>query len=135
MATKTKTVEPYKSGQSTNDHEKPFPVKVKSNMSKERMGGVQDGLHAALGRNMPMAPSDTHEWTQTTTVRPIGAHYEPRGEFGRVAKKHEPNSTYTYGPGSNRKGESALGKAMNRVGEKSGYKKGGRKSGGGGKGA
>jgi hypothetical protein len=82
---------------------------------------------------LPLLPSDNHTYTHTTTITPTGARYDPRGEFGSVSRVGAGRGVYDYGGNKNHKGENALGKAMNRVGQKSGYPVRGGKSGGGGK--
>lgn len=133
MATRTKPVTSFKSNQQTNVHEKAGSVKVKTNQSQLKNGGQADGLHAALGHRMPTLPSDHHIWTHTTTVTPIGAHYTPQGEFGSVARRGAGQGVYSYEGAPNKKGDSPLGRAMNNVGEKSGYPNEGKPRGGGGK--
>lgn len=124
MATRSQKIEPYKSGQSSNEHvDKTPPVKVNANMSSLKDAGTQDGLHAALGHRVPLLPSDHHVWTHTTTIEPVGARYTPMGEFGSRQPTGKGKGVYSYGGAPNKKGENALGKAMNKVGEKSGYKK------------
>lgn len=127
MSVRTEKTTPFQGGQSTNDKQSGQKVSVKSNMSKTRDSGrnypASDSLHASLGHKTPMLPSDNHVWTHTTTITPVGAHYEPRGEFGSTPRQGAGKGVYDYGGNKNKKGDNALGKAMNKVGEKSGYKK------------
>lgn len=132
MATKTEKTTPFQSGQQTNAKGKSESVPVKSNMSRVKNSGRGDALHSALGHRDSYIPSDNHIVHHTTTVTPMGAHYSPAGEFGTLSGgsgyKATGMSSHTSAPGDN-----ALGMMMNKVGEKSGYPKGGKKRGGGGK--
>lgn len=133
MSVKTKHTESFHSGQNTNAKDKGEKVKIVSNASQSPSSDPATGvdhLRVALSHRDSYIPSDTHIWSHTTTVTPIGAHYDPRGEFGKVAEKGKATG---LGGAPNRKGENALGKAMNKIGEKSGYPKGGKLSGVGGK--
>lgn len=135
MATRQKPITPFQQGQSTNEHpDKTKTAKVNANMSDVRNSGTEGSLHAALGhRGLPLLPSDNHVYTHTTTVKPVGAHYSPAGEFGKRKATGTGKGVYSYGGAPNKKGDNPLGKAMNKVGEKSGYKKLAKQSGGGGK--
>lgn len=137
MSTRTKKTEPFQSGQQSNARDKGESVKVTSNASNSPSADPATGidhLRAALStRGMPLLPSDNHVWTHTTRVEPVGAHYDPRQEYGAVTRTGAGQGVYSYGGAPDKKGGNALGKTMNRVGEKSGYPKGKKMSGGGGK--
>lgn len=134
MTVRIKETTPFQSGQQTNARGKADSVKIKSNMSKQKNSGNADGLHTALGhRGPPLLPGDNHIVHYTTTVTPTGARYEPRGEFGHVEREGEGHGVYSYGGAPDHQGEDALGKALNKVGQKSGYPSKGKPSGGGGK--
>jgi hypothetical protein len=137
MGTKMQSTTPFKEGQNTITRGKDAPkVKIFSNASQtpsaDPATGV-DHLSAALAhRGPPNLPSGTHKWTHTTTVEPVGANYASHvtGEFGRVAPKGQGQGVNSYGGAPNTKGDNPLGRAMNKVGEKSGYKKFTPKAGG-----
>lgn len=124
MATREQKVEPFKSGQNSAAKGEPAgPVKVKSNMSKTKNAGNGDALHAMLASRTPILPSDNHVYTHTTRVEPAGAHYSPRGEFGKVAETGKSSGVYDYGSAPDKKGDNPLGRALNKVGTQSGGKK------------
>lgn len=135
MATREQEVSRFHSSSGpSNEKEKPGKVKVTADMSSVRNSGTEGPLFSALGhKGIPTLPSDTHVYTHTTRIEPVGARYEPRGEFGKRQATGKGKGVYSYGGAPNKKGENALGKAMNKVGEKSGYKNVGKQSGGGGK--
>lgn len=121
MTTKMEKTTPFKEGQNTNDHKGDAPkAPIKSNMSKVKGSGVSDALHAALSHRDSYIPSDNHVITHTTRIEPAGAHYEPRGEFGRVQGRQAVPAT-SMKSHTSKPGQNALGKALNKVGQKSGY--------------
>lgn len=135
MSERMQKTTPFKEGQQSNVHGKDAPkTKIVSNASQSPSADPATGvdhLTAALNTRIPVLPSNTHIYTHTTRVEPIGAHYSPAGEFGRVSQQGKGRGVYSYGGAPNKKGDNALGKAMNKVGEKSGYKKFTPKGGGG----
>ena len=138
MSTRTAHTEPFHSGSSSASprEKKGESLKVTSNASQSPSADPATGidhLSAALATRTPLLPSDTHRYTHTTTIEPVGARYEPRGEFGHVKQEGKGRGVYSYGGASNKKGSNALGEAMNKVGEKSGYPNRGKQKGGGGR--
>lgn len=138
MAIRHQEILPYKGGQNTTERTgKEAKVKVVSRVAGMHNSGIEpDSLHSALGVKhlSPLLPSDMTAWKHGTKVKPTGAHYNPTESFRKVTPTHSPAGRgYSYGGAPNKKGDSPLGRAMNKVGEKSGWPKSGKKSGGGGK--
>lgn len=120
MSIKTVKTEPFHSGQQTNARGTREPVRKIANASQspsaDPASGV-DHLSAVLAhRGPPNLPSDNHIWTHTTRIEPVGAHYTPHGEFGRVTRTGAGRGVYSYGGAPNRKGDNPLGSHSNRKG-------------------
>lgn len=125
MAIRTQAVTPFNNSQGpSTGHDSgsgPTRIKIKSNMSKARMSGVDDPLHAALAAKTLLLPRDEHTWRHSKHVQPRGAHYSPAGEFGSRHRTGAGRGVYSYGknrhsavPGNavgsppNRRGGNAL---------------------------
>lgn len=120
MATKQQAITPYNSASSSAEKkEKAGSVKVQSNMSKVR---GDDQLFGSLGSGIPELPSNRHLGDVHVHIHSSGVQYNPAGEFGKVAPKGKGQGVYSYGGAPNKKGDNPLGRALNKVGEKSGYK-------------
>lgn len=121
MGTRYEGIENFKSGQQSNAKKNPEPkVKVISNASNSPSadpGTGVDHLGAALAhRGPPNLPSDNHIWTHTTRVEPVGAHYNPTGNYGSVKPTGTGKGVYSYGGAPNKKGDNPLGSNSNRKG-------------------
>lgn len=118
MTMRTRTIEPYKSGGNSNDHEKKGQtVKIRANMSGERNSGTEGALHTALAYRQQTLPSDNHIWTHTTRVEPAGERYTPAGEFGSRSAQGTGKGVYSYGGAPNKKGSNPLGSPPNKKGD------------------
>ena len=117
MPSKPMHTEPFQSGQQTNAKDKGEKTKIKSNMSKERNAGGPDPLSEAIAGRDSYIPSGMHIFVQPS-FHPAGAHYTPMGEFGKptMGGLNKTKATNSKQKGSNKKGESALGKALNQKG-------------------
>lgn len=120
MAVRHQEISRYNTSQgpTTDRDKKPDKVKVSSDMSSVRNSGTEGALYAALGtKGIPTLPSDTHVYTHTTRVEPVGAHYSPQGEFGKRKATGTGKGVYSYGGAPNRKGENPLGSPTNKKGD------------------
>lgn len=126
---------PFMEGQNSNDHKGDAPkAPVKFKMAKTRNAGNPDPLVQVL-IHPPREFSDTQHFAKRS-VHGRGHHYTPDGEFGRPTTGSLGKTKATgMSLHTSRKGENALGRALNRVGQKSGWPSGGRHGGGGGRGA
>lgn len=128
MAERSQKTTPFKEGQQSNVHGKDAPnVNVHFNMAFEKRNGEPDPLMQSLV-SPPRQFSDTQHFVKRG-VEPSGHAYSPKwapmGQDSRNKSKATGMKSKTSKPG-----EGALGKAMNKVGEKSGYKKFAPKGGG-----
>ena len=132
MSVKTLHTEPFNGNSSSADKKstKGDPVRTVTNASSMKFSSQtpDDSLMAAFGKGMQTLPSDQHIYRHTTEVIPVGAHYEPRGEFGKM--KAKPGNKSHLDKAMNKVGKNAVGSNSNRVGEKSGYPKFSPKGGG-----
>lgn len=119
MPQRMQKITPFQQGQATNEH----PDKTKSAPVTSEMQSTRkpwdSGLMRAFGHKgmPPTLPTPKHMASSRTTPKPRGALYSPAGEFGKMRQTHTAKSTYSYGGAPNKKGDNALGKAMNRVGQ------------------
>lgn len=87
--------------------------KIRSANKKGHLRG-SDGLFNALSAPAEMyqashkahLPTDNHRYHHTASVSPTGAHYNPRGEFGRTERTGA-GSTYQIYGGNRRSAPSA----------------------------
>lgn len=95
----------------------------------KKSGGIKDHLAMAIG-GPPRLPRGNQIYRHTSSVKPRGAHYDPRGHFGSVARTGAGHGVYGYGgnvmsaiPGNaignppNRRGGNAIGSPPNRMGQ------------------
>jgi hypothetical protein len=132
MASRMQKVSPFQAGQSSNEKGDKNPsVKVRHDVSKEKHAGGNGALKTALDGGMAHNPARHTDFSHNEiTVSVRGQNYNPAGEFGTVSRTGAGKGVYSYGGAPNKKGENALGHALGRSGEKSGYPKFTPKSGG-----
>lgn len=114
--TKTKTISRIQDGGNSNEKSgKGEKIKVKSNASKSKMGGVKDPLRGALGGHPPKLPEGEHTFSHSGEPRPRGALYHPEQAFGIPHGPQTAATTMTLH--FNNPGKNALGAVMNTVGQ------------------
>lgn len=121
MAERSQKTTPFKEGQNTNDHKGNAPaVNVHFNMAFEKRNGQPDMLAQSL-TTPPREFMDTQHFSKRG-VEPNGHAYSPKWAPMNVDSRNKSKATSMKSKTS-KPGEGALGKALNKVGEKSGYKK------------